>query len=124
MGRGISHQGTDLTIINSTISGNSSNANGGGVWVGAGVGTIVQSTISDNLGSYGGGLAVDAAASATLKNTVAAGNSATSDGQDVYGTFDAASDYNLIGVIDGSAGLDGAHTQSGTTAAPLRCSDG
>ena len=119
MGRGISHQGTDLTIINSTISGNNANTKGGGVWIGEGLGTIVQSTITNNLGTQGGGLAVEDAASAIVMNTVVAGNTATDTSPDAYGTFDATSDYNVIGVIDGSAGLDGANTQSGSAAAPL-----
>jgi len=120
MGRGVSHLGTDLAIINSTISGNSSSANGGGVGVGAGIGTIIQSTITDNIGGpLGGGLAVDVGASAIVKNTVVARNTATDAGPDVYGTFDVASDYNVIGMIDDSSGLDGANTQSGTAGAPL-----
>ena len=72
-GGGISVSG-GLVIENSTISGNSAGGNGGGIWGGA---TVENSTISDNsAGGNGGGIY----GGATVENSTISGNSGTNGG--------------------------------------------
>jgi CSLREA domain-containing protein len=99
-------------ITNSTISGNSATNNGGGILSLSSTVTLTGSTItnnradSDNNGSgVGGGINV-AGGIVTLRNTIVAGNfkgvAATAD--DLNGTVDASSSFNLIGT-GGTGGL-------------------
>ena len=118
-----------VTLTNVTISGNSADTNGGGIYQNTGTLTATNVTVSNNradsddLAGDGGGIYAPSG-TATLHNTIAAGNvlgTASPTDDDVSGTFDAASSYNLIGVIDGSTGLvdAGGTTQYGTTGLPL-----
>ncbi len=58
-----------------------------------------------------------------LHNSIVADNSstyyATTTQDDVAGAFEGTSSHNLIGVIDGSSGLDGTGAVYGTADAPL-----
>lgn len=104
--------GTSLTLINTTVSGNSAGGSGGGFIVLGGTATSVNSTItnnvadSDNGGNGDGGGIRAHAGTTTLKNTIVAGNfnenGATDAADDISGTVDAASSFNLIGA--GGAG--------------------
>lgn len=70
-----------VTINNSTVSGNSSGNTGGGVLSGtAGVLTITNSTITNNSASFGGGLANSFNTSASISNSIVAGNTASDAG--------------------------------------------
>jgi Ca2+-binding RTX toxin-like protein len=73
-GGGIRTTGDSTTLVNSTVEGNSSNFNGGGLF-GPNL-TLVQSTVSGNSsGSYGGGInaSVLTMTSSTVSANVAAG---------------------------------------------------
>src|SRR5690606_22858565 len=72
---------TGMTIIASTISGNSTDVDGGGVFIQGGVHTLINSTISGNsaVGS-GGGIEILDAATVVVRNTTITGNRADSDG--------------------------------------------
>jgi CSLREA domain-containing protein len=104
---------TSLTLINTTISGNNANGNGGGVAVLGGSMTSINSTITNNFADNdnsstgtGGGIAGNS--TTTLKNTIVAGNfnedGASDAADDISGTIDAASSFNLIGT-GGAGGL-------------------
>ena len=79
--------GDNVTLINSTVSGNSATATGGGMTVDNV--TLINSTVSGNTtASYGGG--VSALGNVTLTNSTVSGNTATTGkGGGVYtnGTF-------------------------------------
>src|SRR6266545_4415426 len=96
-----------VTISNSTISGNESNAFGGGLvtYLDA---TLINVTITNNRsGNFAGGLYRDSG-TLTLQNSIVAGNflgaSPSTTADDISGTVDAASSFNLIGT-GGSGGL-------------------
>ncbi len=112
-GIGSSASATSLTLINTTISGNNANGNGGGVAVLGGTMSSINSTISNNKADNdnnatgtGGGIAGNS--TTTLKNTIVAGNlnadGGTGVADDISGTVDAASSFNLIGT-GGAGGL-------------------
>src|SRR6185503_8410468 len=104
---------TSLTLINTTISGNKANGNGGGVAVLGGTATSINSTITNNTADFdnnltGTGGGIHAVGTTTLKNTIVAGNfnedGVTDAADDISGTVDAASSFNLIGT-GGAGGL-------------------
>ena len=128
-GGGIFNNGGDLTLSNSTVSNNLSTgltANGGGIHVKAGAVMVMTSTISGNSsasnggGIYnnadldvnastiafntataeGGGIANMSATAASIKNTIVASNLGLS--ADVYASTMAiaSNGYNLIGIAD------------------------
>ena len=117
------------------FAGNGGNAHGGAIF-NAGIMTLTAATISGNkgLGGFGGngsnifnngapgagtGGVASAAGSATLRNTLCAGNTARGNvPADVNGTF-ISQGYNLIGTADGSSGFNATGDQPGTNAAPL-----
>jgi CSLREA domain-containing protein len=86
-GGGIYNDGGTLTIISSTISGNSA-LTGGGIHNREGILTISGSTISGNSAGLGGGVFSDTFLSGTQKTTITnstiSGNSATDTGGGVY----------------------------------------
>lgn len=103
---------TSLTLINTTISGNSAGGSGGAVIVLGGTATSINSTITNNTADSdsnalgdGGGIRAHAG-TITLKNTIVAGNvNEVSDvADDISGTVDTASSFNLIGT-GGAGGL-------------------
>ena len=105
-GGGIRNPGT-LTVINSTISGNTAVRKGGGVLNDSdGVATITNTTITNNQSAHlgGAGICVHCGDSSDddliLQNTIVAGNTDGTNGNDVRGEVDPSSFNNLIG--DGS----------------------
>lgn len=112
-GGGIYNDGV-MTIINTTISGNNAGQSGGGI-NNTGTLTVINSTItnnradSDNNASGTGGGIAQATGTVTLHNTIVAGNfnedGASDAPDDLSGTFDAASSFNLIGDFATSSGL-------------------
>jgi Zn-dependent metalloprotease len=93
-GGGIYNTGT-LHVINSTVHDNHVYEEGGGIFNGWGdTTTIDNSTIHENSANQGGGVYNQSPGTVTLKNTIIAGNSA-SPGPDCRGTI-SSSDYNLI----------------------------
>ena len=125
---GAIHNDGAMTLVNTTLSGNTAAGDGGGVYTADGTLSAVNVTIYDNTansgdaGGSGGGMFVQAG-TVTLHNTIVAGNlsgAASPAPDDVAGTFDSASAYNLIGAIDGSTGLTaGLGTQYGSAASPV-----
>ncbi|MFN6472326.1 MAG: beta strand repeat-containing protein [Nostoc sp. SerVER01] len=98
-GGGIASQGT-LNVTNSTISGNSSGQFGGGLILG-GVVTLTGNTITNNSAANGGGLIVFFGTT-TAQNTIIAGN----NGNDISGTV-TGNGNNLIGSLSGAGGTIG-----------------
>lgn len=105
---GLRNDGT-ATVVNSTISGNA-NAEGGGGIYSSGALTVINSTITNNhsgtsLSIEGGGIRIFSG-TATLNNTIVAGNFNVHDGtqDDIIGTITAAN-HNLIGNASYSGGI-------------------
>jgi hypothetical protein len=154
-GGGIGNFGGTMTIVNSTIHDNTAVQNGGGVYVGLdpaypdlpnGTLTIRSSTITGNevesfsrrrdnnfppvfleFISAGGGVYAASGATATIHNSIIAGNATlpsngdpvvpASTAVDVAGTFSGG--YNLLGDATGSTGFAGNGNLAGTSTAPI-----
>ena len=86
--RGINHaNGTaDLTILNSTITGNTTDGDGAGIYkASSGALTITDSTISDNETNYeGGGVFVDNSSVAISGSTISGNDSIDNEGGGIY----------------------------------------
>ncbi len=83
-GGGIFNTGT-LTLINSTVSGNTASNIGGGIINGLSSGTltIANSTVSDNTaGGFGGGISTSGMTA--LTNSTVSGNTASNSGGGIY----------------------------------------
>ena len=116
--------GAVATIQNSTLAGNFAQA-GGGI---ANFGTLnlLHCTLSDNtatccdpLSQIGGGI-YNSGGAVRINNSIIAGNSAASNGSDVFGAF-TSTGYNLIGSTDGSSGFSNGvnHDQTGCGGTPI-----
>jgi hypothetical protein len=108
VGGGISNSGS-LTVSSSTLSGNSTYYGGGGIFTNGSL-TVSNSTLSGNYAYgnypylYGGGIYLGLPA--LLHNTLIAGNfRGPTTRDDVYGSLNPDSDYNLIGDGTGMTGL-------------------
>jgi hypothetical protein len=120
-GGGVADEGSNLTIQNSTITGNVSAANGGGVYAGPyltnpsvqGMVTVGNSTIAANTATLaGGGMFINAGgATLNLVSTIISGDMAGTTGPDVNGTV-VSQGNNLIGNTSGSAGLGASDLQN------------
>ena len=98
-----------VTIINSTLSGNRTNLNGGGIETNGGGApatlTVTNCTITNNRSdfdndTFGSGGGIDSFQStAILRNTIVAGNfrGTGSTRADIFGAVDTTSSFNLIG---------------------------
>jgi predicted outer membrane repeat protein len=106
-GGGIYALGT-ATLTNSTISGNMSRTIGGGIR--AFLATLTNCTVTENSAHMGGGIFHDENSGPpetfTIKNTVIAGNFVdfAGAGPDAFGNF-RSQGSNLVGIIDGSSGF-------------------
>jgi Right handed beta helix region/Immunoglobulin I-set domain len=79
-GGGIDSDGT-VTVVDSTITGNSSLGGGGGIYADQGSVTLLRSTVSDNMSVDGGGaVAVDFSASLFVTASTLSGNTSTLGG--------------------------------------------
>jgi hypothetical protein len=87
-GGGIANGGT-LTVVQSTISGNTANGGGGGISNNGGTLTIINSTISGNTASQGGG--IQNVGTVTLVNTTINANTATGGAGQGGGIFNGGS---------------------------------
>ncbi|MBD2488826.1 choice-of-anchor Q domain-containing protein [Aulosira sp. FACHB-615] len=114
IGGGINNSGT-LTFVNSTISGNRSYNEGGGIY-NSGTLAVSNSTIAFNKSYYdeentvssGAGIYNSETGTATIKNSIIAGNNDGIPGAvnpDVVGNF-ISNGYNLIGNLNGSTGFN------------------
>ena len=119
-----------LILTNSTLSGNTAGGSGnsdqagGGLFNDLGMVTIINSTFSGNTASggrssQGGGIFANGNPVNT-RNTIIAGNSASTSGPDVYGNF-TSQGHNLIGKSNGSNGFTNGNNgdQVGSVAVPL-----
>lgn len=95
---------SQLTVSNSTISGNQAFIGGGIRTVGPT--TLTNVTITTNTADFGGGLSenISTASTPALINTIVANNSAPTN-PDVEGQFDDQGN-NLIGIDQGSTGFN------------------
>jgi hypothetical protein len=94
-GGGISNFGT-LYVVNSTVANNSANSFDGGGIYNAGTMTLTDSTMAGNSASSGGGILN--VGTVTLGNTIVADNTITTgNGPDYYGVVTNDSGGNLIG---------------------------
>ncbi len=99
----------NLTVMNSTISGNSASSYGGGIACGKSGLTIVNSTISGNsAGAYGGGIASGSFGMMIVNSTVSGNSAATCGG--VCGEVEIA---NTILNANASGNIDGTVTSHG-----------
>ncbi|MGK7927240.1 MAG: CHAT domain-containing protein [Spirulina sp.] len=107
-GGGINHQGSgNLTVKNSTVSGNSSDSNGGGIRVTNGTVNLINSIVSGNSSNSGGGGGIDAGdRTVNLTNSTVSGNSSSENGG---GIFAAGGTVNLTNstVSDNSSSKNG-----------------
>ena len=71
-GGGIWNQGNNLTVSNSTLSGNSATSGGGALRNFGGTITITNSTLSGNSGSSGGGIFNNSTSTLNIANTIIA----------------------------------------------------
>ncbi len=97
-----------MTISDSTIANNTAESGGGGIENYSGTLTIVSSTISGNSNTFdfrGGGILNQG--TLDLTNTIVAGNSDVGGAPDLSGSLDS-SDHNLIGNSAGGDGFDAA----------------
>jgi len=113
-----------LTLSNCTIWDNRTDGEGGALASTDGTVTITNCTIAGNIASESAGGVDVAGTTMTVHNTIIAANHYAGSGpeysHDVQGTFETASSYNLIGVIDGSTDLaGGTGTVSGSAVVPL-----
>lgn len=89
----------DVTLINTTVSGNSSGDRGGGLFFDDGAAEIVNSTIVDNLAAAAGGgignLNDNFGESLTIHNSIVAGNFDDGTGPDFVAPGDPASNLDV-----------------------------
>lgn len=94
-GGGIYNDHADLTLSNSTISGNSADQGvGGGIFNDAGSLTVSNCTISGNSSWYGAGISTNwwtaGSATVTITNSTVSGNSATTEGGGIHNDLGTA----------------------------------
>ena len=121
-----------ITVLNSTISGNSAETSGGGVFVEVGDATFNNTTVTGNRATAvegyngdGGGI-YNQGGAVTVRNTILAGNMDPPDAwntvsaDDCGGAGGIVSDgYNILGNDTGCTFTGGAGDQIGTEVAPL-----
>ena len=84
----------NVTLSNSTVTGNTSEGHGGcNLSVAFGTLMVQNSTIANNRAPYGGGLAGE---HISMRNSILANNIATAGDPDCYATINT-SDHNIIG---------------------------
>ena len=93
--------GAGLSMVNVTISGNTADKKGGGLFTKDGV-SILNNTITLNDAKDGGGIHIESN-TISLKNTIVAGNTAASN-PDIRGTF-TSQGHNLIQNTTGVSGF-------------------
>jgi CSLREA domain-containing protein len=113
-GGGISSSGA-LTVIDSTLTGNSGFV-GGGI-SGSGTVALIDCTIAGNSSTFNGGGLNSTGGTVTIGNTLIAGNTA-STGPDVDGPV-MSNGYNLVGNGSGSSGFGATGDRVGTGASPI-----
>jgi hypothetical protein len=95
-----------VNSTNVTYSGNHSGTRGGAIF-NAGTLSVIYNTLTENIADQtGGGISNDAGATATLVNTIVAGNTGTQGNNDLGGAYVTTdSRNNLVGDIGTATGL-------------------
>lgn len=116
---GVSGVINTLTVIDSTLSDNSTNGSGGAIYVNTGSVNLTGSTLSDNIANYGGGMYNNGPAEVT--NSTIVGNTATLRGDGTGGgiyNVGYTTDITSSTVSDNAAkGGGGIENPSGTVSA-------
>jgi hypothetical protein len=95
--------GSNMTLVNTTISGNiAAGWDGGAIWSYSPL-TLRNCTVTDNSAVSGSGIAVRSG-TVSMSNTILAGNRSSGAGPDLSGQL-LASGYNLIGNTQGGSGF-------------------
>jgi hypothetical protein len=120
-GGGICNYGT-ASLANCTFSGNSAafiGSSGGGIF-NYGAFTVNNCTLSGNYSRVGGGIYASGGTCSLRNILVALNTSVSTIGSDIFGSV-TSQGHNLIGALDGSAGItNGVNFDlAGTVAAPL-----
>jgi len=141
LGGGIFNDGTELTLVNSTVSGNNSDGAGGGVYAKAGTTGLYNVTVANNRanadglnGGDGGGVQNLAASTFLLSSTIVAGNDElhvenrgdppTLKSDDCSGPFQAQA-ANLFEHVDtGHCSIAGPYTIAQAKLGPLQDNGG
>ncbi len=112
---------TDMIIVNSTISGNTANGEGGGIWTGDGAVTELGNvTLTDNTSVQRGGAYRNFGSTFIMYNTISAGNTdGTGLNHDCSDGFTESQGYNLIGTVAGTCIFTGDTTGNITNVDPL-----
>jgi hypothetical protein len=107
------------TLTNCTLSGNVATSTGGAliVFSNASTMTLTNCTLSGNQAGFGGGISISSG-TVNTRNTLIAGNTASSSGPDVRGTL-TSQGHNLIGNDSGVTITPMTGDQIGTAAAPI-----
>lgn len=120
-GGGIGNAG-GLNLIDSTLANNRADDVGGGI-VNYSAVTLVNSTVTANsTNNVGGGIANEGALGIAMTNTLVAGNQGGDFVQDdLSGSVDPSSSYNLVGAGDNETGIaDGTNSNRvGTSGKPI-----
>jgi subtilisin family serine protease len=120
-GGGVQSSLGSVSITNSTLSGNAAVTTGGGIQLSSGSLFLTNVTVTANTASDGGGVTIAAGANGHTRNTILAGNAATSTtSPDVLGPF-ASDGNNLVGIVGAATGFAAGvkHDQVGTANAPI-----
>ena len=96
------HNADGGSLTNVTISGNSAEDDGGGLWTDSSI-AVTNSTITANSAWAGGGI-YNFGGTVDISNTIVAGNFATNSHKDAWGSFNSDG-FNLIEVTSGSTGF-------------------
>jgi hypothetical protein len=121
VGGGVFLNAGESDISNVTLSGNTASQGGGGGLFNNATVRLFHATVTRNAAEAGGGVCNNVG-TVTIQNTIVAQNQATqgaAGGPDVNGDF-ASNGNNLVGIVDGSSGLDATFNDLlGTAAGPL-----
>jgi hypothetical protein len=109
-GGGVLNAGT-LTLINNTVSGNTSANQGAGIF-NSGTLTVVSSTLSGNTGAVSGG-GIYNSGTLNLLNTTISGNTATGNGGGIYNQSGTLTSTNVTISADRSDNDDSGAEQGG-----------
>jgi hypothetical protein len=105
-GGGVYSDGGTVAVLNSTLTGNHGSS-GGGLLIARGIGTITNTTIADNKGSYFGGGLATYHATVTISRSTLAGNEQGLLGGGLYATETSTVTMTQSAVIGNTASLSG-----------------
>ena len=98
-GGGIYLEGGSLEMTNSTIFGNIATNAGGGIYIEGGALSLMHVTVAGNTAVSGGGIFNDHGG-LEMTNSIVAYNTGTTAYDDIEGSIDSITDYNVIGGRD------------------------